>query len=275
MSQSSRAKRGRKRSQGTMIDLLETGRILNQHLSESLCEEVFQTTRVAERERVWTLFTLLKFWTHIVLKSPGSLTEALEEGLRGHGKEWPKISGTPQAFFDRSKSLKWTFPENLYQRFVKAVTPTAAPQFAGEFAFLLTDVLESEKLTAEAALDLYVRRWDVEEWFELLKQHAGLGGYQGRKLVGAEHHVALAAVADLVLDHVRLGTGMTAAEAKMALQRLLVVETAGGERRMAVLRPVSVRDAEELDAVKKELRPQLPRVAGVELIPLDKLSHAA
>jgi hypothetical protein len=34
---------------------------------------------------------------------------------------------------------------------------------------------------------------------------------------------------------------------------------------MAVLRPVSVRDAEELDAVKKELRPQLSRVAGVVL----------
>jgi hypothetical protein len=35
-----------------MIDLLEAGRIINHHLSEGLCQEVFQATRVAERERV-------------------------------------------------------------------------------------------------------------------------------------------------------------------------------------------------------------------------------
>lgn len=136
MSQKVCTQRGRKRSQGPMIDLLETGRILNQHLSESLCQEVFQATRVAERERIWTLFTLVKFWTHVVLKSPGSLTEALEEGLRGDGQEWPQISGTPQAFFDRSKTLKWTFPAALFQRFVTAVTPRATRSFAGEFDFL-------------------------------------------------------------------------------------------------------------------------------------------
>lgn len=136
MSQKSCAQRGRSHSKGPVIDLLETGRIINQHLSESLCQEVFQTARVAERERVWTLFTLVKFWIHVVLKSPGSLTEALEEGLRGQGKEWPRISGTPQAFFDRSKTLKWTFPATLFQRFVAAVTPKATPSFAGEFAFL-------------------------------------------------------------------------------------------------------------------------------------------
>jgi len=142
----------------------------------------------------------------------------------------------------------------------------------GSLKYLLSS---TPRLGAQDVVLEYKSRWAIEEWFEILKQHAGLGGYQGRKLVGAEHHVALAAVAGLVLDHVRLGTGMTAAEAKMALQRLLVVETAGGERRMAVLRPVSVRDAEELDAVKKELRPQLSRVAGVKLRPLDDLPHAA
>jgi hypothetical protein len=136
MSQKSCVRRGRGRSKSTVIDLLETGRIINQHLSESLCEEVFQTTRVAERERVWTLFTLVKFWIHVVLKSPGSLTEALEEGLRGQGKEWPQISGSPQAFFNRSKTLKWTFPAALFQRFVTAVTPKATPSFAAEFDFL-------------------------------------------------------------------------------------------------------------------------------------------
>lgn len=131
------------------------------------------------------------------------------------------------------------------------------------------------RLGAQEVVLEYKSRWAIEEWFELLKQHAGLGGYQGRKLVGAEHHVPLAGVAGLVLRHVRMGTGMTAAETKMALQRLLVVETAVGQRRLVVLRAIRVGDAEKLDAAKKGLRPQLLRLAGVKLMCLDKLLHAA
>ncbi len=142
----------------------------------------------------------------------------------------------------------------------------------GSLKFLLAS---TPRMSAQAVVLEYKSRWAIEEWFELLKQHAGLGGYRGRRLVGAEHHVAPASVAGLVLDHVRLGTGMTAAEAKMTLQRLLVVETAGGQRRMSVLRPIRVRDAEEFEAVKKELGPQLSRVAGVKFIPLEDLHHAA
>ncbi|HKP96918.1 MAG TPA: hypothetical protein VJ385_14285 [Fibrobacteria bacterium] len=41
------------------VDYLET---LWRHLTESLCQEVFEMTRNHERQRVWSLFTLIQFW---------------------------------------------------------------------------------------------------------------------------------------------------------------------------------------------------------------------
>ena len=39
------------------VDYLET---LWTHLTESLCQEVFEMTRDRERQRVWSLFTLVQ-----------------------------------------------------------------------------------------------------------------------------------------------------------------------------------------------------------------------
>jgi hypothetical protein len=36
--------------------------VIWQHLTESLCEEVFAATRERERQRKWTLFALVWFW---------------------------------------------------------------------------------------------------------------------------------------------------------------------------------------------------------------------
>lgn len=142
MGQEARLKRERRsakkaaRSRQREIDLLETARRLNLHLTERLCQEVFSTTRGTERQRLWSVHALAEFWTHVVLKAPGSLTQALEEAVRGEGRVWPQISGTPQAFFSRTRSMKWTFFAELYRGFVASITPTAKPTFATEFAEL-------------------------------------------------------------------------------------------------------------------------------------------
>lgn len=131
-----RTARNAGRSGQRKVDLLDTARHLNRHLTEELCEEVFTSTRVTERQRVWSLHTLAEFWTRVVLKAPGSLTQALEEALRGEGTVWPQISGTPQAFFERTRTLNWTFFAELYHRFVASITQSVKPAFATEFANL-------------------------------------------------------------------------------------------------------------------------------------------
>lgn len=168
MGQEARLKNGRRRARQAcpaepMIDLLGTVTHLNKHLTESLCEGVFSETRVRERERLWDLYALAKFWANIVLRSPGSLTQALEEAGRGGGM-WPPIQGSSQAFFRRSKVLKWKFFAAIYHRFVCSLTATTPPCFAGEFAFLRKDFPEVW-IVDGSRLDAVAHRlkiaWDV------------------------------------------------------------------------------------------------------------------
>jgi hypothetical protein len=142
MGQKARIKRERRElgkasgSRKATIDLLATARLLNTHLTERLAEEVFQETRTGERERLWSLYGLANFWTHIVLHSPGSITQALEEAARGEGKIWPVTSGSPQAFFERCQTLSWKFFARLFHRFASSVAPEAKTAFAREFQSL-------------------------------------------------------------------------------------------------------------------------------------------
>lgn len=120
----------------TIIDLSETTSLINRLLSESLCREVFSTTRTNERKRLWSLYTLAEFWTRIILRGPESLTQALEEALRGEGVVWPRLPGAPQSFFERSQTLKWTFFDALYHGFAKSLTQSAPQAYEAPWASL-------------------------------------------------------------------------------------------------------------------------------------------
>lgn len=119
-----------------VIDLLGIAVLLQRHLTDALCEEAFHAVRTTERIRLWSLALLAKFWVQVVLRTPASLTQAFEEGLRGNGVFGQQISGTSQAFFERSRTLKWIFFSELYRSFVTSITPEATPRFASEFAWL-------------------------------------------------------------------------------------------------------------------------------------------
>lgn len=139
MGRDARIKRERRKSRkapasaAPAIDLLAPCRLINRHLTEGLCEGVFQDTRGRERERIWSLYALANFWNHIVLHSPGSITQAIEEAARGEGKVWPTAQGTPQAFLSRCQTLTWKFFAALFQRFAQSVGSEAKPAFAQEF----------------------------------------------------------------------------------------------------------------------------------------------
>ena len=65
------------------VNLLGTARLLDECITESLCETVFQSTRTTERQRVWSLYALAEFWTAVILRAPQSLQQALEESAAG------------------------------------------------------------------------------------------------------------------------------------------------------------------------------------------------
>jgi hypothetical protein len=117
------------------VNLLKTVQILEKLVTESLCDTVFKNTRSRERQRVWSLYELVRFWHAVILRAPQSLTQALEAAtmdLPG----WTKIEATPEAFFQRGRDLSWKFFQVLYQAFVAKITPVSDAAFAQEWKSL-------------------------------------------------------------------------------------------------------------------------------------------
>lgn len=117
---------------------------LHSHITEALCQEVFQDVRTTERERKWSLFALARFWEVVVLEPPPSLTHLLERSRLGDPRgSLPVISASAEAFFQKCKALSSGFFMALYHRFVEAVLPQAPAFYSGKVARLrkkFTDV---------------------------------------------------------------------------------------------------------------------------------------
>lgn len=118
------------------INLLETVSLLNKHLTEALCEEVFQSVRTKEREREWSLFALGRFWTAVTLQGPSSVGQALDQGRTGGNGLLPEVTATDGAAFQRFKTLNWKFFHALYYRFTQRLMDEAKPVFAGPISGL-------------------------------------------------------------------------------------------------------------------------------------------
>ncbi len=126
---------GAVRNEGPRINLLTTVQLLQEVLTESLCESVFKATRVTERIREWTLYALAQFWNAVILRGPQSLTQALQEAQRDQTSGWPVVPATSkQAYFERCKNLRWTFFANLFDAFVTRIVPKAKTTFCSELA---------------------------------------------------------------------------------------------------------------------------------------------
>mgnify|MGYP005814325495 CR=1 FL=1 len=129
------------------VDYLET---LWRHLTESLCQEVFEMTRDRERQRVWSLFTLVQFWIGLLHHPSMSQTRAIEESHKGSAL-FPEVAATPESFFQRIQSLRPAFFHNLFQRFVQALLPSSPGRFASHLSPALASfpevlILDGSKL---------------------------------------------------------------------------------------------------------------------------------
>ena len=139
--------------------------------------------------------------------------------------------------------------------------------------YLLTNALG---VSASEVVRRYKQRWTIEVFFRDLKQHLSGKDHRGRSLLAAEHHIACACLAGVVLDHIRLGTDMSPDQAKQFLQRLVFVDTPSDTFRLAVLRPTPADSLDHLDEAKQALRSQLFRVTSQRLRqPLSPFADAA
>jgi len=119
------------------INLLETVSLLNKHLTEALCEEVFQSNRTIERQREWSLFALGRFWTAVALQTPSSTGQALDQARSGGNGLLPEVAATASAAFQRFKTLHWKFFHALYYAFTqRLLEEEAQPVFAGPMSVL-------------------------------------------------------------------------------------------------------------------------------------------
>src|SRR3989442_6334723 len=119
------------------IHLTPTVELIHKHLTEALCNEVFQGVRTTERERKWSLFGLARFWLAVILEPPPSLSKVLELTRRGDPRGLlPEVAASPEAFFQKCKAFSSAFFMGLYTRFIEQVEQHAPKQYCREVAHL-------------------------------------------------------------------------------------------------------------------------------------------
>ena len=108
-----------------------------QHLSEALCDEVFEDIRSSERQRKWSLFALARFWLAVILEAPPSLTQLLERTRQHDPRGFlPEVAASAESFFQKCKNLSSDFFMVLYCRFVDQISPKAPKRYCHEVAHL-------------------------------------------------------------------------------------------------------------------------------------------
>lgn len=105
--------------------------VIWEHLTESMCEEVFAATRNSERRRKWTLFAMVWFWIGLLQSRYGSQTRALLEARAG-SPLFPPVDATPEAFFQKAQEMRPVFFRNVFRAYTERLKPEAAASFEEE-----------------------------------------------------------------------------------------------------------------------------------------------
>jgi hypothetical protein len=137
------------------IDLLRVVDLLQAHITPALCRTVFGAVRRTERQRVWTLEALIRFWTAVVLRAPKALSQALADSLEGRDPTYPRVEASPEAFFQRCRDLRPAFFAEVFQRFTTRLVTAVPPRYAAELApvrarFAAIVILDGSRLAAIA-----------------------------------------------------------------------------------------------------------------------------
>jgi len=125
---------GPARSAPVSVDLGRVLELLRTHITAALCQTVFATVRITERQRRWTLQALVEFWLAVILRAPRALSQALYETLEGSEPLFPLVEATPEAFFQRCQSLRPAFFAAIFTRFTAGLLTATPARYAQELA---------------------------------------------------------------------------------------------------------------------------------------------
>src|SRR6266849_3880332 len=137
------------------VDLLRVINLLQAHITPALCRTVFGQVRKTERQRVWTLEALVRFWTSVVLRAQTALSQALADSLETRDPLLPRIEASPEAFFQRCRDLRPAFFAEVFRRFTARLLRAAPPRYAADMApvaarFAAVVILDGSRLAAIA-----------------------------------------------------------------------------------------------------------------------------
>lgn len=125
----------------TAADYLD---ILWQYLTEAVCDEVFAAIRArdgsAERQRKWTLYTLLKFWIVLLHEDAEvSQTRAVADCATDHPL-YPTLTASAASFFQRIQSLRPAFFRAVFTHVTARVRTECVPRWAAAGVTFCTDL---------------------------------------------------------------------------------------------------------------------------------------
>jgi hypothetical protein len=144
---------GRRRDPTIDLDRLVT--LLQEHLTSAMCRAAFQRVRRTERQRAWTLYALARFWIAVVLHAPRALSQALAEARDEADSVYPAIHATPEAFFQRCRSLRPAFFAAVFRDFTQRLLTAVPPRYTGELTpvrerFAALVLIDGSRLSAIA-----------------------------------------------------------------------------------------------------------------------------
>lgn len=146
---------GRPRSAPVSVDLVRVLELLRTHITAALCQAVFATTRIRERQRRWTLQALVEFWLAVILRAPRALSQALYETLEGSEPLFPHVQASPEAFFQRCQTLRPAFFAAVFARFTAGLLAATPARYAVDLTalqarFAAVVVVDGSRLAAIA-----------------------------------------------------------------------------------------------------------------------------
>lgn len=143
------------RSASVSVDLARVLELLRTHITAALCQTVFATLRITERQRCWTLQALVEFWLAVILRAPRALSQALYETLESSEPLFPHVEATPEAFFERCQRLRPAFFAAIFARFTAALLAATPARYAPDLGelqarFAAVVVVDGSRLAAIA-----------------------------------------------------------------------------------------------------------------------------
>jgi len=115
------------------VNLVDTIKLLLEHLTPALCKAVFKKHRNNERERKWTLYAVATFWAAMIIRNPrGGMDAGWAQMRKGRGRDklWPHVQASSRAFRKRLEALRPHLFQSVYEAFTASILPKAPPAYA-------------------------------------------------------------------------------------------------------------------------------------------------